>query len=351
MNRIISFIIAISLVALVVLTLIRNRQRINYQIEFAERKVEAYPVKVETVQFSTLDRVLELPGILSAADELMMMAETQGRIIKLFKNEGQWVQKGDIIAQVDDALMQAELLVTETNYEKAGKDLERAQTLSEGGAITQQQLEGLQLNAKAAESKFIVSKKRVADASIRAPKSGYINKMFAKEGGMIGPGVPVCELVNTKSLRMTVKADEQDIINISPGQEAQIRIASLNGNMISGLVTSTSAKADHALQYGIEIFIDENPDGALRAGMVAMAIFNFADDNPGAVIPAGALVGTNKDSRVFVVTDQKARLIPVKISHISGSKIKIADGLDNGSLVVTAGKYNLADGVDVKIID
>lgn len=351
MNRILSYIIAFSLVALVALILIRNKQQINYQIEFAERKVEAYPVKVTKAEPGTLDRTLELPGILSAADELMLMAETQGRIISILKQEGQWVQQGEVIARVDDTLMQAELLATENNYEKAIKDLDRALALSEGGAITQQQLEGLQLNAQAAESNYIVSRKRVEDATIRAPKSGFINKMFAREGGMIGPGVPVCELVNTKSLRMTAKADEQEIVNITPGQEVTIRVAVLNGKILSGKVLSTSAKADYALQYSIEIQIDENPGNVLRAGMVAMAAFKFKDELEGIIIPSGALAGTSKDAHVFVVSDQKATLVPVKVAHSSGNMVKISEGLRPEMLVVTAGQFNLSDGMAVKIID
>jgi membrane fusion protein (multidrug efflux system) len=201
MKQVSSYIIALSLVAIVVLMLIRNKQEINAQIEFAERKVDAYPVRVVEVELGTLDTKLQLSGILSGSQELMVMAETQGRVKSIFKKEGDWVTKGEIIAQVDDELMNAQLKVTKANLEKANKDLERAKTLSEGDAITRQQLEGLELNAKAAEAKYTVAKKRLADAKIKAPISGYINKMFLKQGGMIGAAVPVCELVNIRSLK------------------------------------------------------------------------------------------------------------------------------------------------------
>ena len=205
MKQVLSYIIALSLVAIVVLMLIRNKQEINAQIEFAEKKVDAYPVRVEEVKLGSLDTKLELSGILSGSHELMVMAETQGRVQSIFKKEGDWVTKGEILAQVDDELMNAQLMVTQANLEKANKDLERAKTLSEGDAITQQQLEGLQLNAKAAEAKYTVAKKHLADARITAPIAGYINKLFLKEGGMIGATVPACELVNTRSLKMSVK--------------------------------------------------------------------------------------------------------------------------------------------------
>jgi RND family efflux transporter MFP subunit len=351
MKKYLSYIIALSLIAIVVLILIRNKQELNTQIEFAEKKVDAYPVKVEEVKISTLHKKLELSGVLSGSDELMLMAETQGRIKAIFKREGVWVNKGEAIAQVDDALMQAELMVTEANFEKAKKDLERAQTLSDGGAITQQQLEGLQLNAKAAEAKYTVAKKRVQDARITSPISGYINKLFIKEGGMIGGTVPVCELVNIKSLKMLVKVDEEDVSRIVIGQEVNIKVSSLNGKILKGKVVSVGAKADYALQYGVEIAIPENPNEKLKAGMVAEVEFEFRDEQAGPVISQSALVGSTKNPQVYVVENDKANLKSIKILHQSGSLIKVAEGLLEGDKIVIAGQFNLRNGMPVKEIE
>jgi len=348
MKRILSFVIALSLVAIVVLMLVRNKQVINAQIEFAEKKVDAYPVRVEEVKFSTLDTKLELSGIISGSHELMLMAETQGRIKTIFKKEGDWVNKGEAIAQIDDELMQAELKVTEANFEKAQKDLERAQTLNEGGAITQQQLEGLTLNTKAAEAKYIVSKKRVRDARITAPISGYINKLFLKEGGMIGATVPACELVNIRSLKMSVKVDEDDVSMVFPGMEVNINS---NSSELKGTVVSVGSKADYALQYGVEIIIPDNPNNKLKAGMVATARFNFVDENQGPVIPQSALVGSVKNPKVYVIEDNKSLLKSISISHISEGKIKVQEGLGEGDKLIVAGQFNLSDGMQVKVIE
>jgi len=348
MKKVLSLIIALSLVAIVVLMLIRNKQEINAQIEFAERKVDAYPVRVEEVKFGTLDTQLKLSGIISGAQELMLMAETQGRVKSIFKKEGDWVNKGEDIAQIDDELMNAELKVTEANYEKAQRDLERAQTLNEGGAITRQQLEGLQLQAKAAEAKYTVSKKRVRDARITAPISGYINKLFLKEGGMIGATVPACELVNIRSLKMQVKVDEDDVRKVPRGMELTINS---NGHTLKGEVVSVAAKADYALQYGVEIIIPENPEDKLKAGMVATATFNFVDENPGPVIPQTALVGSTKSPEVYVIEDDQSKLKSITVSHISEGKVKVLEGLAQGEQLIISGQFNLTEDMSVKVIE
>ena len=351
MKKIISYIITFCLILIVVLTLVRNKKEINAQIAFAEQKVEAYPVRTETIKSGTLSRSLQVSGVLSATQDLMLMAETQGRVMKIFKKEGDWVKKGEAIAQVNDELMRAELMVTEANYEKAKKDLERAKTLSDGGAMTQQQLEGLQLNEKAAKAKYTTSKKRVADALIKAPISGYINKLFLKEGGMIGAGVPACELVNIRSLKMSVKVDEDDVVNIQPGQTVSINVVALNDMPLEGTVVSIGSKADYALQYGIEIVITDNPQERLKAGMVAAAKFILADEEPGVIIPKGALIGSIKNPEVYVMHENTAVLRDITITQSNNGQLKISQGLSEGEQLIVSGQFNLRDGVQVKQID
>ena len=351
MKKILSYIITFCLIAIVILMLMRNKKEIDAQIAFAEQKVDAYPVKVERVSIGTLSSKLEVSGILEPAQDLMLMAETQGRVISIFKKEGEWVNKGQAIAQVNDELMQAELMVTEANFIKAQKDLERAKTLSDGGAITQQQLEGLELNEKAAEAKYITSKKRVADATITAPISGYINRLFLKEGGMIGAGVPACELVNIRSLKMTVMVDERNVLKIKNGFLVSIKTDLQNVKDLHGKVVSVSTKADFALQYAIDIAIDENPDELLKAGMVATAYFDFPDEDASPVISMNALVGSTKNPAVNVVIGDMVHLRPIEIGTIDGDKIKVTQGLSDGDLLVSAGQFSLRDQMKVKIIE
>lgn len=351
MKKIISYIITFCLIIIVILLLLRNKKEINAQIAFAEQKVEAYPVRIEEIKSGTMTSKLEVAGILSATQDLMLMAETQGRVETIFKKEGDWVKKGEAVAQVNDELMRAELMVTEANYEKAKKDLGRANTLNDGGAITQQQLEGLQLNEKAAKAKYTVSKKRVADAQIKAPISGYINRLFLKEGGMIGAGVPACELVNIRSLKMAIKADEMDIVKIYNGQKVTVEVDALSNIALEGTVVSIGAKADYALQYGVEILISENPEEQLKAGMVAKAVFDFNDEKPGVIIPRDALVGSIKDPQVYIMHENKAVLRAITLAQSNDEQLKVSHGISEGEQLIIAGQFNLRDGVNVKVIN
>lgn len=348
MKRVFPYLITACLLAIVILQLIRNKNDINAQIAFAEKKVTAYPVRVEVAQLGTMEQTIQVTAPLEAAAELMLMAETQGRVQNILRQEGDAVAVGDLLARVDDTLMRQALEVTKANYEKALKDLNRATILVDSQAITQQQYEGLKLQEQAALSKYQVAQKRVADAAVRAPISGIINQLFIKPGGMIGPGVPVCELVNINSLKMKVKVDEAMITKINKGQHATISVKALPGIVLDGTVVSLAAKADYALQYTVGLVIDHIPDPRLRAGMVATATFQLPDNQPGVILPAAALSEDADHPTVFVIHGKKAILIPVTLLSTNDKKIKV-EGLHPGDTVVTAGQFNLPDSTRVII--
>ena len=168
---------------------------------------------------------------------------------------------------------------------------------------------------------------------------------------MIGAGVPACELVNIRSLKMSVKVDEENVVKISKGQSVIIEVDALQNMNLDGTVTSIGSKADYALQYGIEIVISENPAEQLKAGMVAKAIFNFEDDEAGIIIPRDALIGSIKDPEVYVMHEDKAVLRSISIIQSSDEKLKVSEGISEGEQLIVTGQFNLRDGVPVQEIN
>lgn len=131
----------------------------------------------------------------------------------------------------------------------------------------------------------------------------------------------------------------------------EIAVAALKDTVLMGSVISTGAKADYALQYEVEILIPENPDGKLKAGMVANATFEFKDEQDGVVIPLNTLTGSTRDPRVFVLNDGVAHERAISIDYISEEQIKVSDGLNEGDQLVISGQFNLRDQMQVIIIE
>ncbi len=350
MKRYLNIIMIVLILVLIVLVLRNNKQEINAEIAYAEQEVDALPVRVEEVKLSTLDRTLRLPGVLQANKELLLMSQTQGQVIRVFKSVGDRVKKGEVIAKVDDEILNAQAQLTAAIYDKAQKDLERAEKLKDAGALTAQQFEGLQLKAKEAGATYITTNKRLEDTAIKAPFGGIVNQIFAKEGGVLGPGVPVCELVDVHKLTMQVKVDENAILAVIPGEKVRIRTDLEPEITYLGLVASVAVKPDPGLQYPVTVEMENDAGKQLKAGMMAMAIFSFTDSIESPVIDRTAIVGSLKTASVYVIEDGHAIQKSVTIGYADAKKVKIAEGLTAGEMLVVSGQSTLRNGQKVKIL-
>ena len=129
MRRVIGIIILLAIFILIGFVLYSNKRALENEALRAEIEVESVPVEVITLVPQKLEETFSSSGILSARRELMVMAETQGKVRKVFKVPGQESKRGELVVQVDDALLQAERLVVEANFQKAEKDLQRFERL------------------------------------------------------------------------------------------------------------------------------------------------------------------------------------------------------------------------------
>jgi len=317
----------------------------------SEQQVEVLPVRVTKVEPGRLDTKLTAAGKLTADKELMVVSQTQGTVLEVRKSIGDQVRLGEVIVRVDNSLIAEEYDLTEAGYEKASKDLERAERLSEGDAITNQQLEGLRLNAQGAEAKLKASQKRLSDTEIKAPIAGLVNQVFTKTGAVLGPGAPVCEIVNIDRLSLVVKVTGKDIMKIEEGQQVEVRVDAYPGKSFNGTVVGFASKADFALRFPVEISLANSDQASLKAGLFAEAHFAFKDTIDGVVIPRQAIIGSIQDPSVYVVEDGKSKLKKVVPAFQFNDQVKILEGLQLGEQVIISGQLNLMDGAPVKIVE
>ncbi len=328
-----------------------NKQEIDEKLAFAGKEISEVPVRLKKVGIEQLDTYFDAAGLLSSANDVMLIPMTQGQVVQIFKSTGEKVKKGEVIMKVDDSLILAELKVTEANLEKAKRDLDRAKRLADGDAITSQQLEGLQLNEKAAAAKLTVSKKRYEDTSVKATISGVINQVFAKEGGMIGPSVPVCEIVDTEHIELAVDVTAFAAVRLRKGMPADVRVEILPGHIFGAQIRSVAVKAGFSNRYKVILLLEPVENASLKAGMFARVRFHFPDKTPGPVIPANAVVSSMKNPVIYIVADGMAKSRHIEIEYVFDDKIKVLKGVKTGEEVVVSGQFNLSDGMTVHRIE
>ena len=351
MKRYIILIVLIILILAIAWILMGNKKTLEKEELLSESKVEVLPVMVVEIDRTDLHERFTFSGILKPEKELMVISQTQGEVMEVHYDLGDYVTKGSLIVQVDNEMLAAQFKVAEANFEKAKKDIDRFEKMAEVDGVTRDQLEKMQLNLKNSEAQYITVKKRLGDTSIKAPFSGYINQMFTKKGSMLGPGVPVFEIVDIERFKMTIKCSEDEILHVNKGMDVVIKPKSLDNVVLEGRVSKVSVSADMAQQYTIEISIGQGSGQKLKGGMVAVAEILGSENYDIIAIKKDHIIKKNGTDYVFRVVDQTAVQTEVQTGISINENIEITRGLSVGDQIITSGLNLMSDGLKVKIVE
>ena len=348
-SRIIALAVLVAVVLLVAFKLKGNKQRVHDEVAFSQRKVENIPVSIETVKKGTLSENVIASGTLEASEFLNLVSETQGKIVKIYKEKGDRVAAGDVIAKVDDEVIAANVLTAEANYTQFEKDVERLTRLSEENAVTKRDLEQANIGLKKAKADLITAKKALSNTSIKAPISGYINNDFITEGQLLGGGSPVCEIVNNNRLKLNIKVPENAVYKIKVGQTVVVSLSVFPDKKFSGKISAIAEKADAVLKFNVEITLDNDVNAHLKSGLYAEVELPVTNEEK-LLISKIAIVESMERPVVYVASNGKAVRRTLIIGQSNNEQVEVLSGLSDGDQVIVSGQLNLKDGDDIKII-
>lgn len=349
-KRIYIWLILLCVAGIITAKLYFNKKELIAETALSRSTRKFVPVEVISPKVEPLGTSLEADGIFLPIKEMFVISETQGRVLEVYKNKGEWVHEGDLIAKVDDELLRIELEATQANLAKLRKDQERLGNLIEGEAVAKNKMEDIVLGILAAEAKEKALKKQISNTSIKAPMTGTMGLRFIERGSVIGPGIQVAQVTNLEKLYLMIKVTERDVLGIQKGQIVEVKPDVYPNARIQGKVTNIGLRADNTFSYDVEIEAPNPEKTPLRAGMHAKAYFSFGTDRKGLTLPRKAIAGSLQDSRVFVVEDSTAHLRNISLGKVIGDKVEILSGLTEHDKVVLTGQLNLSDGAKVEVV-
>jgi len=345
MKKLIPIVILILVIGGIAFTLYGNKKEMAVEAEEAMKTSQFIPVTTEVIEKSNVNVNFTSNGTFEANQELNLQSEASGKVVKIFKRKGDFVKAGQLIAQLDDELLQSELAIAQVSYDQTKRDLERYRNLSGSDAITRRQLEDIENSSKNAEAQLNMIKKRLSNTKITAPISGYINDDHIEIGSLVAPGMQIVDIVNTQPLKLTVSVSESEIAQIAVGDEVTVKAGVFPDREFKGKVSFTASKGDASLRYAVEISLDGETED-IKPGMYGYVTFNY-DKQEAILINRRALISGLKEPQVFVLEDGKARVKPIKIASMGQDQFVLLDGLQEGEKLITTGLINLKDGTAV----
>lgn len=270
--------------------------------------------------------------------------QSGGRIQKLNVEIGDYVAKGQVLAQMDRVqLDQAELKLRNDETE-----LERVRTLLAQGGISQADFDQLELACKVSRTTY---NNLLENTVLRSPVSGVVTARNYDRGDMYTMAQPIYTVQQITPVKVLVPISETDYTRVKKGDKVTLTADALPGKTFSGTVNRLYPTMDAATHtFNVEVLV-QNSKRELRPGMYARVTVNFGDSLsitvPDTAVSKMQGAGTRS---VFVVGDDGVATVKVVTlgRHFDG-KYEILSGLEEGDRVVAKGNSFLKAGQSVRI--
>ncbi len=304
------------------------------------------PVVVDVVEVASVElpRTLAAVGALRSPDTAVVAAEVAGAIVMLEIPQGSRVDRGHVLARVDDAELQAAVDVAKARYRQASNHLERMRALHKKGVSSQQELDDAVMGFDAAEGELDELRTRLEKTAIRAPFDGIVGLRQVSLGNYVEVGMAIVKITRLDPLELVFGVPQQHAGDVAVGQ-AVLGVVGRCGQRFEGKVTAVDPVVDTAtrsVQIQAQI---SNAEGRLAPGMSArlrLVVGRFAD---ALTVPRESVVRQGTKHFVYVLDEEnRARQQEVALGQFFVDCVQVTEGVQGGDRVVTAGHQKLWPG-------
>lgn len=325
-------------------------------------------VDVETarVQRGAVSATVSAPGSLMAKRESLIGTEVAGRIQQVFVSEGDRVELGAPLFQIDPVPYEMALRAAQAGYDVAvaerrqlQSDLHRARTLRKQDVVSAQDLDQLATKLAVAEAMERQAEEAVGIArndlertTVRAPYAGSVARRLADEGttALVQPQTIVVVLQETGELEAHASIPESQLAQVHPGDRAVLRVEGVTAP-IEATVTAVSDSIDPETRTYLVRILVPNTDRVLKAGVFAPVEIFPRQRAEALLVPVQAVRSEDGRTRVMVVRGGVAEAVPVDLGLGTETVVEVLAGLSEGDeVVIGEAARTIAPGMRVRVV-
>ena len=314
---------------------------------------EVAPVPVETSKPVRGDILAVYSGTapIEAFAEADVIAKVEGEIREILVEEGDQVEKGQILARLDGDRLRLELNESRARLNKMERDFERNKELREKGLLSEGDFEKIRYDLEALEAAFNLASLELDYTYIRAPIPGVISERYIKLGNTVRVGESMFRVTGFDPLVAYMHIPEREFRRISAGQPVAIDIDALAGKEFIASVTRVSPIVDPGTgTFKITIEIHDETL-RIKPGMFGRMSIVFDRHENVLQIPRSAVIEDMGSETVFVVEDGKAVRRVVQTGYGEKGMVEIVDGIGDTDDVIVVGQVGLKPDAKVSVIN
>lgn len=305
-------------------------------------------VNAMVLKFQNLDDIFKTKGVLIPDEEVNLSFETSGKITSIFFKEGSSVKKGDLLAKVNDAPLQAELKKLEAQKPLAEDRVFRQKSLLAKDAVSQEAYESVNTELGKLNADIELVKAKIAQTELRAPFTGIIGLRLVSEGAYATSTTIISKLTKITPLKIEFSVNERQANDIKPGTILSFTLDN-DLNKYQATIYAIESNLDKQTLTLKARAIYQNAGGKLKPGHSANIEIKLQEIKNTLVIPSISTVAEMGRDIAYIYKDGRAHQVEIKKGMRTASSIQILDGLALGDTLLTSGVMQLRDGMPVTL--
>lgn len=306
-------------------------------------QINTEPLSLEILEVSIIDSYKvkkQLPGKLFPVQQSKVSFQIGGKIQNIYVDIGDKVLKDDILAELDNREITANLNQAKAKYQLASQLLDRFKDLKAQGHISIQELDKAESDFLVAQSQFDFYKVKLEQTKILAPFNGLIQSRYLDEGSVINPGLPILEIIDSEKVEAHVALPLYLIDKISMQESFTFN---LNGELINGVLKRLSPMSLGGSNNRLAIF-------EFNTFFVPGAVINLEleinEIERGTWIPIKALSQSDGGLWSVYIVNKNNSISKelVEVIYYEGKNVYVSGTLSDGDLVIKGGATKVIEG-------
>lgn len=313
-----------------------------------------YRVKIAKVQNASAHEITELSGVVKEAKAVNLAFRVAGPITRLNISEGNYVKRGDLIAQIDPRDYTLQLAAAQAEYDKVMDEVTRVKELYNRKSVSEADYQKAIAGEQMITAKLNRAKDQLADTKLYAPFSGYIQKVNYQQGEIVNTGMPVASIIDVDYYTVEIDIPASLFVQRKNFVKVSCESSFHNPKPITMQLISYDVIANSSRLFHMIYRLDPQADKFIAPGMEVKVFIEYIPEADNRiVVPIDAIFSKDGNSYVWLFNATDSSITPQKVVTdrvVGNGKIVVKEGLTGTETIITAGVNSLKEGVKVEVI-
>jgi len=334
----------------------KQRDQLNDKIAALEAQLgdssqaggKVVAVSVTKLEPSSFKNYIEVQGAVDAQNNVVATAEAAGVVTGIYVKTGQHVSKGQVLAQLDDKVVQNGIAQLKNQLDYAKNIYDRQKNLWDQNIGTEVQLLTYKNNYENLKKQIDVQQSQLDMYKVKSPINGTVDAVDIKVGQALTPGIPAIRVVSTDDLKVKGEVGESYASQINQQEPVLLIFPDIQDTLNTRLSYVSRVVDPSSRSFDVEIRLPSS--NKYHPNMIALIkVQNYTNDHA-IVVPVNVIQKSEDGNYVYVNENNKAKRIKITEGRNYNGNVEIISGLKEGDSLITTGFEDLDDGDSLQIV-